>query len=59
MRLLAHNGEINTLLGNINWMKSRLGLTCFPDIPLVRFYDHTAFLPSHAIANMTRSPNVE
>lgn len=23
MRLLAHNGEINTLLGNINWMKSR------------------------------------
>jgi glutamate synthase (ferredoxin) len=23
MRMLAHNGEINTLLGNINWMKSR------------------------------------
>eukprot|EP01041_Mallomonas_annulata_P009114 gene9114-18882_t len=23
MRLLAHNGEINTLLGNMNWMKSR------------------------------------
>jgi len=23
MRLLAHNGEINTLLGNINWVKSR------------------------------------
>lgn len=23
MRLLAHNGEINTLLGNINWIKSR------------------------------------
>jgi len=23
MRLIAHNGEINTLLGNINWMKSR------------------------------------
>ncbi|WOB45118.1 glutamate synthase large subunit [Thermoleptolyngbya oregonensis NK1-22] len=23
MRLLAHNGEINTLLGNINWMMAR------------------------------------
>eukprot|EP01035_Chromulina_nebulosa_P019014 gene19014-24834_t len=23
MRILAHNGEINTLLGNINWVKSR------------------------------------
>ena len=25
-RLLAHNGEINTLRGNINWMKSKEGL---------------------------------
>jgi glutamate synthase (ferredoxin) len=25
MRLLGHNGEINTLLGNINWAKSRGG----------------------------------
>lgn len=23
LRMLGHNGEINTLLGNINWMKSR------------------------------------
>nr|YP_009392432.1 glutamate synthase [Caloglossa monosticha]ARW60994.1 glutamate synthase [Caloglossa monosticha] len=23
MRFLAHNGEINTLLGNLNWMKSK------------------------------------
>lgn len=23
MRMLAHNGEINTLLGNINWVKSK------------------------------------
>lgn len=23
MRCIAHNGEINTLLGNLNWMKSR------------------------------------
>jgi glutamate synthase (ferredoxin) len=22
MRLLGHNGEINTLLGNINWMSA-------------------------------------
>ncbi|MCX8093473.1 MAG: glutamate synthase large subunit [Candidatus Goldbacteria bacterium] len=25
-RMLAHNGEINTLRGNLNWMKSREGL---------------------------------
>ena len=25
-RMLAHNGEINTLLGNINWVKSRYGV---------------------------------
>ena len=25
-RFLAHNGEINTLRGNINWMKAREGL---------------------------------
>lgn len=25
MRLLGHNGEINTLLGNINWMSAREG----------------------------------
>nr|QCI05592.1 glutamate synthase [Cryptopleura ramosa] len=26
MRLMAHNGEINTLLGNLNWMKSKESL---------------------------------
>ncbi|KAH7854688.1 hypothetical protein Vadar_016798 [Vaccinium darrowii] len=26
MRLLGHNGEINTLRGNVNWMKAREGL---------------------------------
>nr|ARO91110.1 ferredoxin-dependent glutamate synthase [Flintiella sanguinaria] len=26
MRLIAHNGEINTLLGNLNWMTAREGL---------------------------------
>nr|QCI05381.1 glutamate synthase [Crouania attenuata] len=26
MRFMAHNGEINTLLGNLNWMKSRESL---------------------------------
>ncbi len=25
-RFLAHNGEINTLRGNINWMKAKEGL---------------------------------
>ena len=26
MRLISHNGEINTLLGNLNWMRSRESL---------------------------------
>lgn len=25
MRMLGHNGEINTLLGNVNWMRARAG----------------------------------
>jgi len=29
-RFLAHNGEINTLRGNINWMKAREGLLSSP-----------------------------
>lgn len=29
MRMLGHNGEINTLRGNSNWMRSREGtMTC-------------------------------
>ncbi|MBW4582829.1 MAG: glutamate synthase large subunit [Tildeniella nuda ZEHNDER 1965/U140] len=34
MRLLGHNGEINTLLGNVNWMVARdadLAHTCWSD----------------------------
>lgn len=30
-RFLAHNGEINTLRGNINWMRAREGLLKTPD----------------------------
>ena len=30
MRLLGHNGEINTLLGNINWMRAREADLCQP-----------------------------
>ena len=26
MRIIGHNGEINTLRGNVNWMKAREGL---------------------------------
>jgi glutamate synthase (ferredoxin) len=31
MRLLGHNGEINTLLGNVNWMLSRGAELSHPD----------------------------
>jgi glutamate synthase (ferredoxin) len=30
MRLLGHNGEINTLLGNINWMRARENVLAHP-----------------------------
>ena len=30
MRLLGHNGEINTLLGNINWMRAAEGTLAHP-----------------------------
>ncbi|WP_228039963.1 glutamate synthase large subunit [Nodosilinea sp. LEGE 07088] len=30
MRLLGHNGEINTLVGNINWMVARQADLCHP-----------------------------
>ncbi|BAZ90291.1 glutamate synthase [Raphidiopsis curvata NIES-932] len=30
MRLLGHNGEINTLLGNINWMRARESILVHP-----------------------------
>ena len=30
-RLLAHNGEINTLRGNVNLMKAREGVMSSPD----------------------------
>lgn len=32
MRFIAHNGEINTLLGNLNWMKSRESLLNHPQL---------------------------
>jgi glutamate synthase (ferredoxin) len=32
MRFIAHNGEINTLLGNLNWMKSRESLLEHPSL---------------------------
>jgi glutamate synthase domain-containing protein 1 len=31
IRLLAHNGEINTLRGNVNLMKAREGVMSSPD----------------------------
>nr|YP_009315297.1 Glutamate synthase [Yamadaella caenomyce]SCW23752.1 Glutamate synthase [Yamadaella caenomyce] len=32
MRFIAHNGEINTLLGNLNWMKSRESMLRHPTL---------------------------
>ncbi|XP_017257431.1 glutamate synthase [NADH], amyloplastic isoform X2 [Daucus carota subsp. sativus] len=34
MRVLGHNGEINTLRGNVNWMKAREGLLKCRDLQL-------------------------
>lgn len=32
-RMVSHNGEINTLQGNINWTRARQNKLQFPDIP--------------------------
>jgi glutamate synthase (ferredoxin) len=32
-RILSHNGEINTLQGNYNWMRAREHGLCFPPVP--------------------------
>ncbi len=34
-RMLSHNGEINTLQGNINWMRSREYSLRFPAVPCI------------------------
>ncbi|KZV27579.1 glutamate synthase 1 [Dorcoceras hygrometricum] len=34
MRVLGHNGEINTLRGNVNWMKAREGLLMCKELGL-------------------------
>ena len=31
-RYLAHNGEINTVSGNINWSNARAGLSAYPEV---------------------------
>jgi glutamate synthase (NADPH/NADH) large chain len=33
MRYMCHNGEINTLAGNINWIRARQGLFATPNVP--------------------------
>ncbi|KAJ8492455.1 hypothetical protein OPV22_014176 [Ensete ventricosum] len=44
MRVLGQNGEINTLRGNINWMKAREGLLKCKELDLSR-NDMEKFLP--------------
>lgn len=36
--MLAHNGEINTLCGNINFMKAREGVMNCPTLDLSKIY---------------------
>eukprot|EP00252_Welwitschia_mirabilis_P019256 TRINITY_DN4404_c0_g1_i1.p1 TRINITY_DN4404_c0_g1~~TRINITY_DN4404_c0_g1_i1.p1 ORF type:complete len:1882 (-),score=355.35 TRINITY_DN4404_c0_g1_i1:742-6387(-) len=36
MRVLGHNGEINTLRGNVNWMKAREGLLKCKNLKLTK-----------------------
>ncbi|KAF5732416.1 NADH-dependent glutamate synthase 1 isoform 1 [Tripterygium wilfordii] len=51
MRILGHNGEINTLRGNVNWMKAREGLLKCKDLGLSK-HDMEKLLP---IADATSS----
>lgn len=54
MRLLGHNGEINTLLGNINWMRAREGILSHP-VWGDRFLDLKPFVD----ANNSDSANLD
>ncbi|CAM8900517.1 unnamed protein product [Rhodiola kirilowii] len=44
MRVLGHNGEINTLRGNVNWMKAREGLLKIKELNLSK-EDRRKLLP--------------
>lgn len=41
MRVVGHNGEINTLLGNVNWVKAREKSKALPDEELKNLVDAT------------------
>lgn len=49
MRLLGHNGEINTLIGNINWMKARENILEIPG------WEKDDIEALHPIVNMDNS----
>ncbi|OKH19069.1 glutamate synthase-related protein [[Limnothrix rosea] IAM M-220] len=49
MRLLGHNGEINTLIGNINWMKARENILEIPG------WDKAEIEALHPIVNVENS----
>lgn len=54
MRLLGHNGEINTLLGNINWMRARQGNLAHPN-----WGDRIEQLKPVVNANISDSANLD
>ncbi|GMH87718.1 hypothetical protein TrST_g3101 [Triparma strigata] len=54
IRMMCHNGEINTLRGNKNWMYSRGGIMCSP-----HFGDDTAQLLPATSDNMSDSGNFD
>jgi glutamate synthase (ferredoxin) len=54
MRMVGHNGEINTLLGNINWVRAReakLGVSgdAAPDASELDARDAKSFIEMHDI----------
>ena len=62
MRVLGHNGEINTLLGNVNWMKAResaKGTPIASEFDIEEEGDTSSFDPSCDIRDLVDSANTE
>jgi glutamate synthase (ferredoxin) len=58
MRVVGHNGEINTLIGNVNWVKAREKSKAMPDAELDDLFDAKNTANILELCNTQDVPNV-
>ena len=58
MRVVGHNGEINTLIGNVNWIKAREKSKAMPDAELDNLFDVKNTVNILQLCNTQDVPNV-